>query len=89
MKIVEDLLKAEGGEVTEEVNERSDSKYNNLVVTRQDNYTKILLNRPTRKNAITVEVMKKHIYLSINKIKFSRIFRKFVRFDLKGCFLPF
>lgn len=66
VKIVEDLLKAEGGEVTEEVNERSDSKYNNLVVTRQDNYTKILLNRPTRKNAITVE-MYEEIILALNE----------------------
>lgn len=63
VNIVEELLKAEGGEITEEVNESSDSKYNNLVVTRQDNYTKILLNRPTRKNAITVEVRKKYIYI--------------------------
>jgi len=66
VNIVEELLKAEGGEITEEVNESSDSKYNNLVVTRQDNYTKILLNRPTRKNAITVE-MYEEIILALNE----------------------
>jgi len=65
VKIVEDLLTAEGGEITS--NESADSsKYNNLVVTHQDNYTKILLNRPSRKNAITVE-MYEEIILALNE----------------------
>jgi len=65
VKIVEDLLKAEGGAVEEETSSTT-SEYKNLIVTQQDNYTKIILNRPTRKNAITVE-MYEEIILALNE----------------------
>lgn len=66
VKIVEDLVKAEGGSAAEVDAEESSSDYKNLVVTHQDNYTKILLNRPKRKNAITVE-MYEEIIVALNE----------------------
>uniref|UniRef100_H2Y1K1 ACB domain-containing protein n=1 Tax=Ciona intestinalis TaxID=7719 RepID=H2Y1K1_CIOIN len=59
VKIVKDLSDAEG-EAEEEVGDVSSSTdYQNLIVTKQNNYTKIVLNRPTKKNALTREVRHK------------------------------
>lgn len=55
VKLIAGLVKAESGDTSSETSETS-SNFKNLVVTQQDGYTKILLNRPTRKNAITVEM---------------------------------
>lgn len=55
IKIVDDLLKAEGSG-SQQSNSNDSNEFESLLVTHQDNYTKIVLNRPTKKNAITREV---------------------------------
>uniref|UniRef100_F6XBY1 ACB domain-containing protein n=2 Tax=Ciona intestinalis TaxID=7719 RepID=F6XBY1_CIOIN len=66
VKIVKDLSDAEG-EAEEEVGDVSSSTdYQNLIVTKQNNYTKIVLNRPTKKNALTRE-MYEEIIVALNE----------------------
>jgi len=55
IKIVDDLLKAEGSG-SQQSNSNDSNEFESLLVTHQDNYTKIVLNRPTKKNAITREM---------------------------------
>ncbi|XP_078482837.1 enoyl-CoA delta isomerase 2 [Ciona intestinalis] len=66
VKIVKDLSDAEG-EAEEEVEDvPSSTDYQNLIVTKQNNYTKIVLNRPTKKNALTRE-MYEEIIVALNE----------------------
>jgi len=66
IKIVEDLLKEEGAAEPEPSSSASSSKFKNLVVTQQHGYTKIVLNRPKKKNALTVE-MYEEIIVALNE----------------------
>uniref|UniRef100_H2YAS2 ACB domain-containing protein n=1 Tax=Ciona savignyi TaxID=51511 RepID=H2YAS2_CIOSA len=55
VKLIQGMADAEGGDEMETVGAAS-SDYKNLIVTKQNNFTKIVLNRPTKKNALTREM---------------------------------
>nr|CAB3240673.1 enoyl-CoA delta isomerase 2, mitochondrial [Phallusia mammillata] len=63
VKLVDELA---GQEVADTTNtETSNSEYKNLIVTQENKITTITLNRPTRKNALTVE-MYEEIIVALN-----------------------
>lgn len=56
MKVVNELAGQEAGQEASSDVDSPTSEYKNLIVTKENKVTKIILNRPNKKNALTVDV---------------------------------